>query len=59
MLPTVEERHEMLDGWSECKTTLVYKINFVSFISSSTSTWKWHTTLISLALSPMGVCKCA
>jgi len=56
---TVKEQHEMLDGWSERKTTLVYKIHFVSFISSFTMMWKWRTALISLALSPMGVCKTA
>jgi len=59
MLPTVEERHEMLDGRSERKTTLVNKIHFVSFISSSTTIWKWRTALISLALSPVGVGKSA
>jgi len=40
----------MLDGRSERKTTLVYKIYFIPFISSSTMLQKWCTVLISLAL---------
>jgi len=44
MLSTVEERCAVLDGRRECKTTLVYKIHFVSFISSFTMIRKWRTT---------------